>query len=66
MKNQNLAIVLALFLGGLGIHKFYLGKIWLGFVYLFFFWTFIPAFVGFIDFIRLCVMSGDEFQSKFN
>jgi len=66
MKNQTVAILLSLFLGGLGIHKFYLGKIAIGFIYLIFFWTFIPALVGFIDFLILCSMSGDKFQNKYS
>jgi TM2 domain-containing membrane protein YozV len=48
-KNPTTAIILALFLGGLGIHKFYLGQTGLGIVYLLFFWTFIPAFIAFIE-----------------
>lgn len=66
MKNQSIAILLALFLGGLGIHKFYLGKVGQGFLYLIFFWTFIPALAGFVDFIRLCVMRGDDFQKNYS
>lgn len=64
-KNRILAALLALFLGGFGIHKFYLGqKIW-GVVYLLFFWTFIPAIAAFIEGILLLVMSDEKFNSKF-
>ncbi len=35
MKNKWAAFFLCLFFGGLGIHKFYEGKILLGIVYLF-------------------------------
>lgn len=48
-KSKSLAIVLALFLGGLGIHKFYLGKNGAGFLYLIFCWTFIPVILGVFD-----------------
>ncbi len=48
-KSKSLAIVFALFLGGLGIHKFYLGKSGTGFLYLIFCWTFIPVILGIID-----------------
>lgn len=48
-KSKPLAIVFALFLGGLGIHKFYLGKSGTGFLYLIFCWTFIPVILGIID-----------------
>lgn len=48
-KNPTTAVVLALFLGGLGIHKFYLGQTGLGILYLVFCWTYIPGVVGFIE-----------------
>jgi len=48
-KNPTTAVVLALFLGGLGIHKFYLGQTGLGILYLVFCWTYIPGIVGFIE-----------------
>ena len=52
-KSQVLAAVLAFFLGGLGIHRFYLGYTWQGVVQLltgggFFIWAL-------IDFIRICI-----------
>lgn len=43
--------LLAFFLGGIGIHKFYAGRIAAGILYLLFFWTCIPAFIAFIEFI---------------
>lgn len=36
MKSRLLAAVLAIFLGGLGIHKFYMGKVGWGIAYLLF------------------------------
>lgn len=42
--------LLALFLGGIGIHKFYAGKTGAGIAYLLFFWTFIPGIIAFIEF----------------
>ena len=51
MKDKNVAAILAFFLGGLGVHRFYLNQIGLGFVYLIFSCTGIPAIVAFIDFI---------------
>ena len=43
--------ILAFFLGGIGVHKFYAGKIGAGIVYLLFCWTGIPALIAFIEFI---------------
>lgn len=48
-KSKGVSVALALLLGGLGIHKFYLGRAGTGFLYLIFCWTFIPALLGFID-----------------
>ena len=48
-KDVTTAQILALFLGGLGAHRFYLGEIWIGFVYAIFVWTFIPMIVAFFE-----------------
>lgn len=41
--------ILGIFLGGIGVHKFYCGKIGAGILYIVFCWTFIPAIAGFIE-----------------
>jgi len=64
-RNKIVAALLALFLGGLGIHKFYLGKGGMGVLYLVFFWTIIPAIVGFIEGILLLLMSDEQFAAKY-
>ena len=64
-KSKLAAALLALFLGGFGIHKFYLGRVGWGIAYLLFCWTFIPAIVGFIEGILLLVMSDSEFNEKY-
>lgn len=48
-KNRTVAIALGVLAGGLGAHRFYLGEIKMGILYLVFFWTFIPLFVGLYD-----------------
>ncbi len=51
--------------GGLGVHKFYLGQTGMGILYLVFFWTIIPAIVGFIEGIILLCMDEKKFQKKY-
>ena len=48
-RDEVVGILLALFLGGFGAHHFYLRRTGLGILYLCFFWTWIPAFLGFIE-----------------
>lgn len=63
--NRKIAIVLAVFLGWLGAHRFYIGQIGWGIAYLILFYLFAPLAViaGFIDAIRYLFMSDDEFPS---
>jgi TM2 domain-containing membrane protein YozV len=65
-KSKMVAVLLAILLGGLGIHKFYLGNTKLGIVYLVFFWTAIPAIIGLVEGIMMAMMPDAEFNSKFN
>lgn len=65
-KSRIAAALLAFFLGGIGVHKFYLGQIGLGFLYLIFCWTFIPSIIAFIEFIILLCMSDETFDEKYN
>jgi TM2 domain-containing membrane protein YozV len=64
-KNKTSAALFAFFLGGLGVHKFYLGQTALGILYLVFCWTFIPAIVAFIEGIVLIGMNDNEFAQKY-
>ncbi|ADL56505.1 TM2 domain-containing protein [Gallionella capsiferriformans] len=60
-KNRSLAIVLALFLGGFGAHKFYLNQPGWGIAYLFFCWTFIPAIFSIVEAMIWLTKTDDEF-----
>ena len=64
-KSKLAAALFALFLGGFGIHKFYLGQVGWGVVYLLFCWTLIPTIAGFIEGIVLLVMSEPDFVRKY-
>lgn len=66
MKSKSTAGILALFLGGLGVHKFYLNRAGQGLLYLVFCWTFIPAFIAFIEAIIYFTMSDADFNTKYN
>ena len=65
-RNKWVAVILAFFLGGLGAHKFYLGQIGSGILYLLFCWTFIPALIAFIEGIIYLAMSDQAFAAKYN
>lgn len=66
MKDKSTAAILALFMGTIGVHKFYLGRIGAGIAYLIFSFTFIPAILGVIDFFVLALMDQDEFNRRYN
>lgn len=64
-KSKTAAVVLALLLGGLGAHKFYLGQLGMGILYLVFCWTFIPSIVAFIEAIVYACTSDADFHAKY-
>jgi len=66
MKSKTTAAILPIFLGGIGVHRFYLNQTGLGLLYLLFCWTFIPLIISLIDFIWLLTMDENRFNLKFN
>jgi TM2 domain-containing membrane protein YozV len=48
-KDATAAILLAFFLGSFGAHRFYLGDIGLGFLYLIFCWTLVPHLIALVE-----------------
>lgn len=72
MKNKVLAAILAFFFGGIGIHKFYLGEIGMGILYIcltlvgMIICLPIGAILSLVDFILLLVMDDEKFNQKYN
>ena len=64
-RNRSIAALLAIFLGGIGAHKFYIGQTAQGVLYLLFFWTFIPAIVGLVEGVIYLTMTDDTFSAKY-
>ncbi|MEH2468983.1 TM2 domain-containing membrane protein YozV/ribosomal protein L40E [Nitrobacteraceae bacterium AZCC 2161] len=64
-RSRVAAAIFAILLGGVGIHKFYLGRIWQGVLYLLFCWTFVPAVIGLIEGIVYLTMSDADFEMKY-
>ncbi len=48
-KDPNTALLLSLLLGGVGAHRFYMGEVGLGAIYLIFAFTFVPALVALLE-----------------
>ena len=64
-RSRLVAAGLAFFLGGLGFHKFYLGKLGMGIVYLLFCWTFVPMIAGFLECISYLIMTDEQFGERY-
>ncbi|WP_211243516.1 NINE protein [Chitiniphilus eburneus] len=64
-KQKSLAGVLALLLGGLGVHRFYLGQ-WWGVFYLLFFWTLIPGLIALVEGIVFLCTDDEKWDRRFN
>ena len=63
-RNKLVAALLALFLGGLGIHHFYLGNNRAGILSIIFCWTGIPGIIGLVQGIMMLLESDDEFAKR--
>jgi len=64
-KSRGAATALALLLGGIGLHKFYLDQPGQGILYLVFCWTFIPALIGLIEGLSYATSSDESFHAKY-
>ena len=65
-KSQTLASVLCALLGWLGVHRFYLGPIWLGVLYLLFSCTGIPALIALVETFVIAFSSQESWARKHN
>lgn len=63
-KSKVAAGVLALLLGGWGIHRFYLGQ-WWGLFYLLFCWTGVPTLIALVEGIVFLCTSNAKWQAKY-
>lgn len=66
MKDKTTAGILGVLVGGLGVHKFYLGRTGWGIAYLLFCWTLLPTLAGFIEGILYLTMDDDRFDERYN
>jgi TM2 domain len=64
-RSRTTAGIFALLLGGIGVHKFYLGKPLQGIIYILFCWTFIPALIALVEGIIYLTKSDAEFKAKY-
>ena len=63
-KDKTTAGLLAILLGGIGAHKFYLGKTGQGILYLIFCWTYIPGILGLIEGIKYLTKNERDFHEN--
>ena len=66
LKTQTVAGLWCAFLGGVGAHRFYLGKIVTGILYLLFFWTSIPALIASIELLVIAFSDRQKWANKYN
>jgi TM2 domain-containing membrane protein YozV len=64
-KSKVAAGLLSIFLGGLGIHRFYLGQ-WWGIFYLLFFWAYIPGLIALVEGIVFLCRDQEKWDARHN
>ena len=63
-RSQATAVLLALFGGIIGLHHFYMGRKRPGIWYAAFFWLAVPMLLGWIDAVRLALLTERQFQAQ--
>jgi TM2 domain-containing membrane protein YozV len=66
MKDRKTASLLAIFAGGIGAHRFYLGENGKGILNILICWTFIPAILGMFTGIKWLLGSDESFDRAYN
>lgn len=64
--NKQALLLLTFFLGGIGAHKFYVGKYRQGALYMLFSWTLVPAVIAFTEFAAYCFTSSHRLSAKYS
>jgi TM2 domain-containing membrane protein YozV/Tfp pilus assembly protein PilE len=59
-------LLLTFFFGGIGAHKFYLGKYWQGALYLIFCWTMIPTLIALVEFFIYVFTDSERLNEKYS
>jgi len=65
-KSRSISVGLALVLGGIGAHRFYLERPGKAFLYLLFCWTGIPSIIGLFEAVKYIRMDEEEFHRRFS
>lgn len=63
--SRTAAGLLALLLGGIGVHRFYLGRPGSGILYALFCWTFVPLAISLIEAVVLFSMTDARFVERY-
>jgi TM2 domain-containing membrane protein YozV len=64
VRAQAAAVLLALFGGIIGRHHFYVGQTRKGICYAASFWLAIPMILGWLDAVRLALLTEPQFQAR--
>lgn len=65
-KSRGIAAALALFLGWIGIHKFYLRRPGQGIAYVIFSFTLIPGFIALCEAVYYILLDQEQFDRYYN
>ena len=64
-KSKTTTGILALLLGGVGVHYFYINKPIAGIIFIALCWTYIPSVIALVQAILMFTMTQEQFNKKF-